>query len=426
MPSQTEVAPAAHESLMSQEELNGLLASVGNHEAKASALLLMQPGAFYSGPRLSSMLAEQQAKKFGAFPSHKTIAAYCLQTFEPIGLIAKTVNTMGKMEFGLTSKGEREGKAFAGHLLDLSLRHPETSLRRIFGMTHSRDKQSRPPILRYQILLDLLTADDAMTQIEIIESTGLSDQEVRDHITEMEEDGILTTHLASRPAVYMPLENDIERETVGGTKAITEQVNQIFRNAANREDSRLTRGMVSEKIESDKDMAKVRTSVNHRIQKLNRMGLIKLESRQISNERVVWLTLNQKNIADDVCSLIEKLREGDSEFMREGIEKGMAIMGKSPDLRELIEKSAANSPQASSVPYQEKVSRIVGVLGNLGQANAEQITEVINDGRITLVSVNKSLKRMREMGVVDIAVPRQGKIAGQWELITTTEYQSED
>lgn len=79
---------------LSQKELENLIVSMGNSEAKALTLLLMKPGQIYTVVGLQKEILAAQGAKPGWKTSFNVCYGYCFDSFEPIGLVAMKLETM--------------------------------------------------------------------------------------------------------------------------------------------------------------------------------------------------------------------------------------------------------------------------------------------------------------------------------------------
>ena len=128
---------------MPNEELDNLLAAIGNNEAKAVTLLVMRTGTIYSQRDLHQAVIHAQGKSIGWRMRKRSPFGYCEDSLSPIGLVTKEVIDELGTTFGYarTEYGEQVGVPLAGLLLDFSRRHPENvSLYRLFWSTASSSK----------------------------------------------------------------------------------------------------------------------------------------------------------------------------------------------------------------------------------------------------------------------------------------------
>lgn len=143
----------------------GLLAGVANHEAKAFTLAYMATRPedhYFVMEELGDGVITAQGPQ-PAWRLHKSVPfAYCHESFEPIGAVAKSrLNANnGRLitAYGLTAFGRQDGLAMAGLCMRWSLDHPEVSVQEILGTTQSQT-ENRSPAIRMAIIHSMLAAD---------------------------------------------------------------------------------------------------------------------------------------------------------------------------------------------------------------------------------------------------------------------------
>lgn len=180
------------------EEMGNLLAAIGNNEAKALTLLLMQPGRIYTRRDIHDVFIRIQGGEDNAGwqSSHSLQFNYCQNSLAPIGLVAKEVveggvvlQTYGYMT---TEYGEAVGKHLAALLLGFSRAHPDFSLYDFFGATQSTSNtdprnKKRAPLERMRILWELVTATLPIRQVDLTERLGKDHRQslIGNHLREL-------------------------------------------------------------------------------------------------------------------------------------------------------------------------------------------------------------------------------------------------
>ena len=100
--------------------LSNILAGVGNSEAKALCLLIMEPDCIYSGDDIATKLRELQIPGRG-WPDYagSNVTQYLDKTFKPIGLVAESIDGHwdSRIGFQKTLRGAGIGDAVAGLML---------------------------------------------------------------------------------------------------------------------------------------------------------------------------------------------------------------------------------------------------------------------------------------------------------------------
>ncbi|HVZ11843.1 MAG TPA: hypothetical protein VG965_02330 [Patescibacteria group bacterium] len=182
---------------LSDEQMGNLLAAVGNHEAKAITLGIMEPGRVYRQKGLRNAVLRAQGKNPGWRINIQGPIQYCFNSFEPIGLVAKEAlradfSTDGYFK---TPKGEAQGEALAGLVLDFSLRYPNFSLQDFFSVPSSssagekigegEEYKERAPLVRLKILQRLLSMDKPIRISDVVNNLGEDYERIRVHLESM-------------------------------------------------------------------------------------------------------------------------------------------------------------------------------------------------------------------------------------------------
>lgn len=217
--------------VMTDEVLGDLLAAIGNHEAKAIVLGGMERGTAYGITALHQLFLLPQ----GDNPAHKGAVnnqmQYCTDSFEAVGFVAKA--QFGEsLKYEITEKGENEGKALAGHLLEFSLSHPDMSLRQIFGLTKSPGhKEQRAPVDRLKILRTIANSEEDLEAGDIEEKSGVSYNNVTHNLRWLDKHGIIRYEtLNSRFLTQRPSPN----EKLGGRRRSAIEVEPEMREVINK------------------------------------------------------------------------------------------------------------------------------------------------------------------------------------------------
>lgn len=237
------------------EEMGNLISAFGNNEAKAATLIAMDVGFLYSSNDLQQTMKALQGNDIGWNMSSNNAFAYCKNSLSPIGLVTlETLNEDGT-EYGYTKTGygERIGNPLAGLLLAFSERHPEISLRELFGGTSSNakpvqvessigtvDYKFRTPTLRLQIFWELVTTDQPVTWKVLHDRLDIGDYgQLSNHINELARDNIIGFQSRGSDKSYKMYslfrDHPVEQPsptlgTSGKMKGLTRQVYEITQN----------------------------------------------------------------------------------------------------------------------------------------------------------------------------------------------------
>ncbi|MDO8269630.1 MAG: hypothetical protein Q7T54_03105 [Candidatus Levybacteria bacterium] len=156
---------------LTEDRIGSLYAALGNNEAKAITFLAMKPGVVYDDADILTEVRRVQGNtQKGWRMGNEGPFHYLQKSFAPVGLVAQEVTDAQDNKYGYvrTPWGNAIGTAFAGKLLQLSYKYPETSLYDIFGSTISTSKptdekeelKKRSPLNRIYLFRALLGSGD--------------------------------------------------------------------------------------------------------------------------------------------------------------------------------------------------------------------------------------------------------------------------
>lgn len=400
MNAQIERPQFSHEPL-SDDMLGMHLAGGANHELKSAVLGTMHLHGLYTSYDLAKLVNKQA--RGGA--DYELLAAgagqFCLDSFVPNGLvIAEEVEwRKGKKSlFRLTEEGER-AKSLAGHMEDLSLRHPETSSRWLLGMTHSVVSDRRAPIAIYKLFEELLNSGP----ITFPDARGVEARRKKIHAKTLERAGFIEIGHYAHDTIY-EINEPVVRVTKGGppTKLMIEVDRYISKHALSQ-DRRITARMIasSKELKDTFTDGLVEREINRikiRLLRLSRQGVLNVLS-PAQKGLVVRLKPERTELITEFCQIIERYQKQDPEYLEEGRRKLEEILKEPEAMGQLIDKSQTNSPQATWLPYFVKLALVEEAERTFAPdevKDAEEIARRIDDPHVTAHSVRKILKRRRE------------------------------
>lgn len=165
------VSPPAPQSNEFYSYLNG----VANLESKigATAVILTHPDNWFTGYELASAMNTAQGENPAWRMNSSVVGQYCSLSLEPVGAVLSTVKPNKRGGESLHYKAKEENIDFSlamtGALIDWSLKHPDHSVRHLFGNTASRGAM-RSPQVRYELLMELITGDKEVSVSDITRS----------------------------------------------------------------------------------------------------------------------------------------------------------------------------------------------------------------------------------------------------------------
>lgn len=369
-PVRTREPKLARESV-SDEEMGRLLASFGNHEAKAVTLLSMNPGRIYSYGDLENR--NKDIRDGNGKTNGSVLFNYCLVSLSPIGLVTKEFADPEKGIWGFqkTEKGITLGDPLAGLLLDFSLRHPDISLHRFFTHTNSPNPEKRAPILRLQILRALRDRSPMTTATlarKINEKDGTN---VGRHLKGLSESGVITYHSSehAKPLSYYQASGEtLEAEQIpyARSKPLSSLLLNFLRENSAR---RFTREELLDRVVSERNLSindaqkkSLGKDVGRELAKLIRERLVTREGFKDDPKSVVMLSGEQRELIVELLEIIEGFQRQDPSIIKKGKALAREIITDSDKVTLLLQKARDNSPNANALPKKEVEALILSLL----------------------------------------------------------------
>jgi hypothetical protein len=419
-------ASEVHEAL-TEEGFNRLLNGVGNHEAKllTTAVIGSQPERWFTRNGLHSELIGCQGNNVAWRVSSTLPGNYCDYSLEPIGAVvaSKIEGKRGPVHaFHSTEFGETWGLAFAGGLLDWSLRHPDVSLQKLLGNTNSATGV-RSPETRLQLFTELLTNPDnevSFTDVtRSISDDRFSLPNINKHFHDLESLGIVsitTTMQDFNPVLevsdptYRHLSISLEEASIG-TRTVYKAIEQLY--GTEEKEVTLERLLeLCQEIEPDVDIQPIyRQLVKATSDKSFRYPGLTLTDRNGAPIKRNSVKIEPANVEaiEDLLQTLENLQNPQSR--QAFIDKANNILSNSDACSALMEKAQRFSAvYAGSVEgFEVTNQRLINIIRELGSVTALEVRdELSNRGR----SLNRATV-MRLLG----NLAHEGKISAVEEQL---------
>jgi len=399
-------------------EVIGLLAAVGNNEAKALLMGGMEEGQYYSALGLSRILIGLQRGTVTTSLGHRATGSYASESFMPLGLVAKA-DFGDVLKFAATEKGMEIGRATSGHLLDISNRHEDTSLRRLLGMTASKNPGLRPPYARYQIYSLLLNANGPISTQDIIALTGEPGDATYARIREMGEDKVVVTELLGRQGVVYSVKDtgNLGELSGRGHASVHYLIDETIKEKSG--DSQFTTKELFDELVTEFGIPKnglMYDAVKVRLAKLTADGVLAKEKVSGAEERNVEIAPDKKAVVTELVTIIDQLHSPTEEFISEGKAKLAAIKGDSAIVRKLLKKATENSPHTETISRERRLALVLKALSETEEPLAiKEIKERIGLKKMTETTIKKAVKELSQSERIE-AQSRVGKSATKWLL----------
>jgi hypothetical protein len=434
--------------MFTDEEVGNLIASLGNHEAKALTLLSMKPGVAYSQTSLHHNAMEIQGGGVGWNMSNGVPFSYCTNSLAPIGLVAKELVDESKEIYGYvkTAYGQVVGDSLAGHLLSLSERHPNCSLIEMFGSTNSTsragrvdssmggvDFKNRAPNRRIEIYNALLTIELPARTTDLIDVLGGQDVwgAPHSHLHNLSESGLIqftrrevdksftTFKLADDlpvedPPPYMKPQGKGKYWKMRELTTIVYGFMQTQKSWTSKEN--IIRGLIEIHPDKERQIKTNRYFITSILRHLERFNY--LESGDLSRKSSSEITLNaaQREILTDVTSVVRRFQYAEHDVVDEGRILARELISDPSSVAHLFNKAKMASPNANRLPRGQIHETIVSIVKDNQGASSHDIRDILNKDfgiKLQLPTISNNLKLLERER--EIVLVKQGS-AKYWKV----------
>lgn len=352
--------PESRETL-STPELGNIIAAAGNHEGKALLLLAMQTGSEYGMSALHSLSVNIQ----GAEPAYEGRAGNQIKyadTMESVGLLAKSQILGNGLAYTKTALGADIGSATAGHLLTFSLRHPEVTLKDLFGSTQT-SQGHRPAVNRIYILRAIL-ANEPMTVSTLKRhcETDINAAVVTKIIKSLSTKKIIGFDYANiRRLPSLAFDFDATKINRSSTfprpGASTNIALQIIEDAVRAGETSITKDILRQKFAEQLDQPDLTSKAVLRkltsiTDTFERNGIL-IPQNRYHNDRGeltnIFLTERQRDVLSELDNILRNLQNLDPGFLREGKQLASQILS-DPDSVKILVKKCYGEESAKTNP----------------------------------------------------------------------------
>lgn len=397
---------------LSDERLGNLISAVGNHEAKAALLGLMQPGIIYARSDLNTIMLHAQGRNLAWRMAKGLPFSYCRHSLAPIGLVAQEVTTSGGLEtigYIKTDFGQEEGDSLGGLLLDLSLRYPLTSLQDIFGATVSPSEpkaseeglayRKRSPITRLRLFWELITSSLPIRNTDLGVSLGEDLATISTHVDSLSEKGIISYDSigANVPFVIYRLSKDHPQDTPAHYSkgpTLAKAIYQIMHDNPDREFTlesvvqEYLKPLVVERVSSNTEFYRVLTW-------LSKQGYVERKKFGHGKQSEINLTDDQRQMLLDLVTILDQFQNQDPEIIAYGRRCMKEIIADPEKVSTLIRKAREHSYFAQNAPPEQTTSDLVTIISQNPQLTATQLREILTQRQartITKTHIRRLLK----------------------------------
>lgn len=336
---------------LTSEAMGSLVSGIGNHEGKAIVFGLMEDGTSYKGRLLQRTLRDAQGGYEGWDIAHNPLAQYCGNSFKPAGIVEETPEGYKKNEYG-----KEVGDAFAGLMLDFSLKHPDFSLMDFFSFRQSSSRSSdedinRAPITRMRIFWELLTRDLPLKNDDIAVAVKQRRNVVARHLQALDENKIITynamPHHGDRSKYkYVPIVSDDVPTPFVKDKSASEFSYRLLRDNPGQEFTLedVVRLHLESQGKQQDDVGKGQKSrFGAILSDLEKQGFVQNEDTSEAN-----LTDAQKDVVFELVSMLDGFQSQDPHLIAYGRKRLSEIISNPELVAQLMLKARKHSPNGES------------------------------------------------------------------------------
>ncbi len=397
--------------------VSDLLAGAANHEAKAALLacIAMQPeGVAHTRFSMRDDFHRMQGPNpVWKFESPALATDYAEKSYVPVGAVARVeeggTDNLVSTRYYVTRSGRHEGFAAAGLGMDYSLRYRDLSLYQMIGATQSKSQNGvRAPETRIRLLDKLVALGGVATQFYILaEGLDTCQGSALNQVRSLHHSGILDVNGGHRNADSRML------EIVDADALLSLKLDQhsremrLFLHAMVRD--RVSRGNLSIPLQYIRSnfvdaFAGIDTNqryarINKYLELLERLELGIVVSETAWNERTkIEIRKEKVEAVNDYLFFVLGLAEMDAGLIEFGKERAKQIIGNEHDVRYLLAKASAASPNRNAESYQMGRSRVHSILSDGNWHPVSDIVEQfqLKGKQITVTGARRILESMNE------------------------------
>jgi predicted ArsR family transcriptional regulator len=426
---------------ISERKLLNIISAVGNHEAKALLLVLMQDDVIYTPSDMATLLNGAQEKQRGWKRRGSELWRYCDQTFEQIGLVVQKPTLVGGEEtvgFIKTQDGKTWGNTVASEMLRLSSRNKDYALVDMVGETSSPsnidvtaegdDYRKRPIESRLKIYRKILNCALPTRKADIVQDLDIEPAMGLRHLRKIGEAGLIgyESNDHGKPFVFYKLAQNLPGSEPLQYKKYKTMTNFVFGLLRQSPEVEWTREMVVDSYNQTLGAAKNKSEseyisevVSRVFNHLERSGFARRGKYSISSRSEVSLDPKQRKVISDIVGTIDAVWHKDEDVARASREYISYLRSSKTEVSNLMIKAREHSTAAGKSPVYETNDALVGLVGVYPNNDAKFFRELLEKegtklsrARVSSLLLNLTkagqlkVSRVRDVNHYSIADPR--------------------
>lgn len=396
------------------DRLFGLLAAVGNSEAKALTLVVMRDGQIFTRGDLGRAVMVRQAAGRRWAINRSLPFSYCRNSLSPIGLVTREAINPDFSTYGyqITDYGRTTGIPLAGALLKWSYDHPSFSLYWMFGQTNSKFPQTeepadkkRAPKTRCKIFRQLLTNPaDRIRTVDLAQRIGEKEGLVSGHLDSLFRNNVIsyTTIERGQQFVFFRWNSQAPPEQPEPYKGYPTLSSRVYEVLRTHPDQDLSIGEILGQLRLASRIKE--TILRHEISvicsNLVRQGYVNRQKFGGSVQSEIVISPEQRVAVSSLIDLLDRFHDQNQRVIEEGRRFADTVLV-SPELfSDLMLKAQQASPHANQWDIDETDTDIISLVQQFPNCTLGQIAQTLKEHKLdknTIMAYLHELVRKRKL-----------------------------
>lgn len=388
------------------DDMGNLLAAIGNNEAKAVTLLVMNGLTLYTPSEIHTAFMRSQGKNPGWNTDKNLQFDYCARSLAPIGLVTYEIMDVGNDRqthaYMITPYGNDIGKPLAALLLDFSRRYPMFSLNDFFGNTASNSKSKdgesdgtrikrRSPQERLEIFWELATVNLPIRQTDLAKRTKNEENSIAYHLVTLLHKNIISYESIEqgKSFSYYRLNPDAPQQDPSPYEehpSLTKAVFGILKSNPEREWSVEEIANEYTKLLTATDQApkSIKGEIARVLSHLRKQQYATIKRFDSTTQSEVALSEQQRNAIVDLLTIIDAFQNRDPEILEKGKALAQEFISSPHEITKLMQKAKEHSGSVNIMSQEQCAAFILNVVSANPDMGSRGICEALNSQNMNL------------------------------------------